>query len=397
MKVQVITRAFYEDVYLDFFIKYYLSLGFNRIVILKADREELGEYELSEFTEEQREKILIKYVINEGNGIYKNKGNIPLYLDNDFDWSLHIDVDEFLVYDTVKYKHIHDFINSMCDLTYNNFNKELDSIRLRWLCINKLNDKLDVHKLINNVINPEFVNREQVNNTNVHTFNDYLYSNKMEIYRFVKTLYKIKSVNNKVDEPISAHYAVLNDTNTKLVDSSITNNKLHKEHVYTSEISRTQMYKHAFILHFNTRSYSNALTKCLVTQLRDNKKIANMPEFIKFINTLPVNTINDYLNDNKLSINTFMKVITELKNTYLKFLNSKGFFPNKIAKYDKKYNYLITRDNYISLLKELINNNHELICETAFGNYELEQTILSDLCNKHGINYDNIKLMISLF
>ena len=37
MKYCVYTRAFYETPYLDFFIEHYINLGFDMIIILKAD------------------------------------------------------------------------------------------------------------------------------------------------------------------------------------------------------------------------------------------------------------------------------------------------------------------------------------------------------------------------
>ena len=37
MKCALYVRCFYESFYLDWFIEYYLNLGFDYIVILKAD------------------------------------------------------------------------------------------------------------------------------------------------------------------------------------------------------------------------------------------------------------------------------------------------------------------------------------------------------------------------
>lgn len=393
-KTQVLTRSFYEDAYLSFFIKYYLDLGFDRIVIFKADKEELGEFTLdflsSEkgYTEIDKERVIIKYVENEGNGIYSNPDNFPYYIDTTYDWSLHVDVDEFLVINRDKYAKIHDYIIDLHNIMGVKMN-ELYNVKFRWLCINKLNDRWGDD------------GDDSGNNCVIGSFKDYVDTNKLEIYSFVKGLYQTSKV---IDdrEKMDAHIVKFKDVITEkgklkgtpnciVIDNTFTLVNKYKSPLFGSNSNPEKNYCNGFILHFNTRSYSNSLTKCLVTQLRDNKKISDLQGFRKFINGI---NIDDVFNA-KADINTTKA--DKLRNSYTCYLNSKRFFPKKIAELHNKYSYLVPEENYLSQIKTVVNNNPELICKDVFINLEREREILAGLCKKFDINYDNLQAILSLF
>jgi hypothetical protein len=386
MKVQVLARSFYEDAYLVFFIKYYLDLGFDRIVIFKADKEELGPLSLDFLkTDNEKSRVIIKYVVNEGNNIYKNKDNFIYYKDTEYDWSLHVDIDEFLVINREKYNSIHDYIVDIHKIMNVSLN-DIYNIKFRWLCINKLNDNWDSNIIINN----EFMNINDKSYIS-GSFYDYVLKNKLEIYSFIKGMYKTDKLidnNEKMDAHIICFKDELNMDNRIVIDNTFTTINKYKSPLFGSNSIPKNNYCNGFILHFNTRSYSNALTKCLVTQLRENKKIKDLPEFVKFINNIDTNIIKSINNNEELDI---------IRKKFLSFLNSKAFFPNKIKNFNNKYNYLITNENYLQQIKTIINANNELIMHTAFIDFNKEIEILKMLCNKYNINYNNLKVILVLF
>lgn len=400
MKVQVITRSFYEDAYLAFFIKYYLDLGFDRIVIFKADKDELGEFSLDFLqSDEDRERVMLKYVVNEGNDIYKNPANFPYYIDTTYSWTLHVDVDEFLIINRKLYSRIHDYIIDLHKIMGVSMN-ELYNIKFRWLCINKLNDNWSSLPIVNNEFNNTLINtNDNDNNGNITrisnlSFNDYLMSNKLEIYSFVKGMYqtnKILTERDKMDAHIVKFQAKKLE-NRIVIDNKYTTVNKYKSPLFGSNSTPENNYCNGFILHFNTRSYSNSLTKCLVTQLRDNKKIKDLPGFRTFINDLSQDLLDEI---NNLTISD--DKAAELRKTYKEYLNSKSFFPDKIKNFHNKYEYLITRDNYINQLSTVIANNNELICKTPFIDLSREREIITGLCKKHNINYDKLKVLLKLF
>lgn len=371
MKVQLIARSYYEDAYLDFFLKYYINLNFDRIVILKTDHKELGEYKIPTDLEDSKEKIIIQYVKNEGNNIYRNRNYLHFFKDTNYDWTLLIDMDEFLIFDMNKYKNIQEFINSINE----QYNSKLLDIKLRWLCINKLNNNYDLENNLNNIHN--------LTSDNKYSFLNYILTNRLEQYKFIKTLYKTSIVNNS--SQIFAHFIKsnkLNETNmyldNKLINSVCVQYKL---------FNKTNNYANGFILHFNTRSYSNALTKCLVTKLRDSKKIKNLVQFKNFINTLNIDKINK--NDKEY--------INNIKRKYVLFLNHKYTFPIEIKNYNSRYKKLINFELILDQIYSMINNKNNLLVNDNFVNIETEKSILQKLCNDKKINYNKLNLILNLF
>ena len=88
MNYVVYVRCYYESFYMDWFIEYYLSLGFDYIVILKCDNLELN------IKNKYKDKVFIKKVKNNGDKLYDENISIIKHINNC--WCLMIDIDEIL-------------------------------------------------------------------------------------------------------------------------------------------------------------------------------------------------------------------------------------------------------------------------------------------------------------
>jgi hypothetical protein len=419
MKTRVVARAFYEDAYLDFFIKYYLAIGFDEIVILKADTDpeyNLPEYKLpDELTEEQKCRVVILPVKNTGNRILQEHYDVFInehpQCRKDIDWVLNIDCDEFLILDWEKYpggigNYLDSYLQELEDNSIVDNKDQVQQIKYRWMCITKLDNK--------------FQNQTQ-------TIKTYLDNYPMEVYRYVKSLGAVKHLISKKDavndnSRINCHFYLCNSQVDELKKSN--NEILHKltniylldgqySRVNNSDPRRFRKDKAAcvngFILHVNTRSLSNALTKCLVTQLRSNKKIKGLGSFKNWVSSFQVETLDTYLID---SDEKYKEEINKIKTALNKYLNSKYFFPMKI----KKYNNVLKKYLDEELLSELVNKKclgSELLCSAdcnaecntgitsiisiPFVNQDLENKILEGLCKEKGIDYEKLMKIMGLY
>lgn len=398
MKTKVITRAFYDDAYLDFFLGYYLGLGFDNITILKADAD-LFKYILPDYlTEEERRKITIVPVKNEGNNIVRI--NFNHYKDDTYDWVLNIDSDEFLVIDLNKYPNgIKDYIIETLERVEEQQKlqpNELQQIQFRWLCINKMNiDFSDNLQILNHLQHPD--EKHYQLSTNKTLLNDYILSNKLDVYRYVKSMATPHQMTND-GTGLNCHFFPLKKlSNAKkpinhniLLDNYFVNRN-------SSDPKSLRKDKKAmnwgFILHLNTRSLANAVTKCLVTQLRDNKKISNLDAFKKFINTCQIIPLEDILDKENT---TMIEKRKELKTQFMSYLNSKRFFSKKIRAYHNKVHKFIPEENYLPQLSSII-NKVKVCQDQPFVNLDKEMELLEGLCLKKGIQFEKMKWLLSLF
>ena len=398
MKVKVISRAFYDDAYLDFFLGYYLGLGFDNITILKADAD-LFDYQLPDYlTEEEKDKISIVPVKNEGNAIVRT--NFNHYKDNGYDWVLNIDSDEFLVIDLNKYPNgIKDYITETLERVKEQHDlqpDELQQIQFRWLCINKMN--------INFTDNLTVLNQLQYPDEKKYEFtdsklmlSDYILSNKLEVYRYVKSMATPRHMRNE-GTALNCHFFPLKHISNakKTINHNIMldNYFINKNNSDPKSLRKDKKAMNwGFILHLNTRSLANAVTKCLVTQLRVNKKISNLDAFKEFINTCQLSPLEDILDkENKKMVDKRQ----EVKNQFMSYLNSKRFFPKKIRAYHNKVNKFIPEENYLPQLSSVINKVG--VCNTrAFVNLDKEMSILEELCQNKRIQFEKMKWLLSLF
>jgi hypothetical protein len=409
MKTRVVARAFYEDAYLDFFIKYYLAIGFDEIVILKADTDpkyKLPEYKLpDELSEDQKRRVKILPVENTGNLILQEHYDVFINehpeCRKDIDWVLNIDCDEFLVLDWEKYSggignYLDSYLQELVDDDIVDNKEQVQQIKYRWMCITKLDNKFQDHP---------------------QTIKTYLDNYNMEVYKYIKSFGAIKHLIKKEEAKndvsrINCHFYLCKSIQEELQKSENEALKLRNNlNILDGQYSKVnnsdprQFRKdgvacsHGFILHVNTRSLSNALTKCLVTQLRDNKKIKGLDEFRKWVSSLDITTLENYINNNE----KYETLIINISNKLSKYLNSKYLFPMKIKRYNEKLKNYLDKE----LLLELVNKKclgSKLLCndtigilETPFVNQELENKILEGLCMFKNIEYAKLVKIMELY
>jgi len=156
-KCCVITRAFYEDAYLNFFIEYYIKLGFEHIFICKSDNIVFSQ-------NNYKDKVTIFYDNNDipgnkstfngesfkGYGIIANPvdDKIPILKNSEYDWVLNVDNDELLYLENGNIK---DFLNK-------NISDDINIIHFRWGMISRkdnfylgFNETLQVYPIHSNL------------------------------------------------------------------------------------------------------------------------------------------------------------------------------------------------------------------------------------------------------
>lgn len=368
-KFKVVVRAFYEDAYLDFFIKWYLELGFDRIDILKADHDIHGDGGIS-----TNDKVRIIPVANTGNQILVDMYHV--FRDLDFDWVLNIDADEYLMLDRVKYPNgIGDMVRDVeswmdgKSVPSNN----LQMMAFNWICI----DKLDI-----------------VSGTGTNgacTMQDMVTGYPLHVYSFIKSFVKPcelpviitaeHNCHNMVTMPTKVYERVTGKRMCHVLGDTICEVTTHKYNITTE----TNNFKWGYILHLNTRSLANALTKSLVTQLRRRKQIADLNVFIELINGIDITKLQSVDQTYKQS------VMEQFKSQ----LNLKWWFPIKVRNYHNIYNDTITKhiDYATNILKTC--NPDLMFIDIVNREHELKQ--LEQLCVNVGVNWEKCKVVLELF
>lgn len=244
MKCCVYTRAFLERAYLTSFIEHYVSLGFDKIIILKADTT------LYTCPDEFKSFVEIHNVPNKGNDL------IPVYIDkvkkSTYDWILSVDVDEFLLLNK-KYKDIKDFVSLQLSK-----NANINGFFFRWGAIEKYDvdqglcfqDLLLKYKIFKNIHIKSMIKRTFLSTQiNPHYFK---FSNKPVIY-FENKIY---------DTPSPLH-------------------NLTK-----------QSYDDSILVHVHTRSVHNIVTKSCKTALT-SKIIRSADKFKALVHENSLNNCFD--------------------------------------------------------------------------------------------------------
>jgi hypothetical protein len=402
MKTRVVSRAYYEDAYLDFFILYYLLIGFDEIVILKADydinKKNNTVYELPDFLDDEwKEKVKIKPVENLGNDILLE--NYEVFKDDSVDWVLNVDIDEFLILDWEKYSGgINDYLKKyLNELKCNKLVDDIEhvqQIKYRWMCITKMDNKLQDK---NNIF-------------------DYVNNYPLECYKYIKSFGSTKHMPDKTNKQINCHFFINNNISKDIENSyniSRNENIYKKNHIYILDNNYCSVNNsdpktlckdgnactYGYILHINTRSLTNAVTKCLVTKLRDNKKITNLTKFSEFINNINTDDINKFIKDTKKYSND----IEYHKKKFNYFLNSKYIFPLKINKGHLSVVNFLNMNKLNDLLinkclhSKLLNNGKHHIKDIVFCNLNVENDIFKTLCHEKNIDYDKCMLLMQLY
>jgi hypothetical protein len=136
-------------------------------------------------------------------------------------------------------------------------------------------------------------------------------------------------------------------------------------------------FKWGCILHLNSRSMTNTLTKCLVTELRDNKKISNIDAFRSWVNGFSVKASSG------LNLGVKLKL--------LEFLNKKGTFPNEIQHWNTMYRDRVPEQNITDLLATI----PAKLGTVEIVVLEIEKEIIRDICLEKCITYDKCVAMIN--
>ena len=297
----VITRAKYEQAYINTFINHYLNLGFNHIYIFIEHTEKYEEQSYTNVT-------FIKYVKKEkviNNKILlnflKNKKNI--------DWVLYCDCDEFLFLENnIKIK---DYINKY-------YKPGIGQFLFKWAMIEN-------YKSLKNENNMKNI----FNYSNIYTNSHY------------KSLFRLKNLINIT----CPHFAVINN-NTYLNNKKITNlvGYFKNEHNNNNNINVNDYT--SFVLHYHNRNAENTIIKCL-TYWYNNIDL----NILNKINNIPVNDIKKYISKINLSFHhsRFKKINKYIKNKNINFIENMTIDIQKeydiIYSLSKKYNIEICKIN----------------------------------------------------
>jgi hypothetical protein len=235
MKFCVCVRSFLEGPYLDFFIEHYILLGFDKILILKSDKEPY--YCKAEFAA----RVKIIEVENTGNKILQE--NIQEIKTTGCDWTFFPDTDEILILNK-EYKNIKDFT----EMKLKEF-PQINSFYFRWAMIERCDNEANTS--LKNILN---------------TYN-------MFSSRFIKSMVRTSCIRILQDP----HTCGLTDNLIYLEGKLISLNKsVHDLQPYSYN-------KDATLIHIHTRSINNIIIKSLFTVL-DSKRILSLKGLINYIN-----------------------------------------------------------------------------------------------------------------
>lgn len=238
MKCCVYTRSFNEDPYIYFFIEHYISLGFDKIIILKADNNiiNLGNY---------HNYVDIHYVENLENRL------LPIHTKKviNYDWVLSIDIDEILL---INDNNIKEYINKRLEI-----DKNINMFYFRWGIVEKY-DNSNINNLIDltkhyNIYENDHIKTMTKGNLITSVWHPHLIDLKVKPYIFFESSFlESNKPNNHSISPVS--------------------------------------YKNSILLHLHTRSLNNLVIKAFTTRLgyygrnTIQKKIKNIYNFTKLIN-----------------------------------------------------------------------------------------------------------------
>ena len=234
MKCCLLTRFFYEDPHIDFYIEHYLKLGFCKIIILKMDKVRYS------INKKYQPYVEFYYTDNHGDCIFGDIGH--LLKNSNCDWGLVADSDEYLVINN-KYKSIQEFINEKISKF-----PEITGFYFRWGIINRFDNLFD------------------------NDFEKIQQKYKLFDNEHIKTMVKISNF-KKIKSSHICHVEPYNF----YIDNKVTKHESPWQKVVNNS------YDEAFLLHIHTRSINDIIIKSLNTVF-EGKQIKNKKNFIHFIN-----------------------------------------------------------------------------------------------------------------
>lgn len=284
MQCCVFTRFVYDVPYLDSFIEHYINLGFDKVIILYHD---LVEYHLSDSLLEYVELIQVE---NNGN---KLLNEYKYVFENDYDWVLNVDSDEFLVihpdYPTIK-----DYI------TYKLAeNEDINMFQFSWAWIHAFNPPPQI--TLTNMFKKYkiFIGSKDTDNSKVIWVKSLTKVEHIEYMTCHNCVLNVPAVIH-VDKRVEYHKGKGCDTDSEgevlqRDDDDDDNNNEEEENNSVNLLprcytKRENTYSETALIHINTRNMMNAIIKGLnihVTQVK-RKRIKNLKRLKKFVNHFDV-------------------------------------------------------------------------------------------------------------
>ena len=268
MRTCVYTRFVYEVPYIESFIYHYLELGFDKIIILYND---IVDFDVPESI---LEEVDIVKVENNGNKLLNQYKEL---FQEDYDWVLNVDSDEFLILDE-KYKTIKDYI-----VTKLAEDEEINIMQFSWGWLHAFNppNKYTFNDIVNNY--KIFVGSKDTDTKDI----------------WVKSLTKVSDIEyitchncilkKDIHPVISVNNLVLRKNNEDFNDEGNDEDDSDDDEVNLlprSYAMREHTYTESVIIHLNTRNMMNAIIKGLnihVTQVK-RKRIKKLKPLKKFVN-----------------------------------------------------------------------------------------------------------------
>jgi hypothetical protein len=281
MKCCVYSRFYKENNYIDSFIEHYLNLGFDLILILLV--EDNNDYKLNlNFVD----KVTIINVENKGNKLldmYKNQ--IPDYID----WILSVDSDEYLMLNK-RYKNIKDY------LKINYTDENINIFPFFWVLTHRLKTNTD------NLYNL-FTKYKKYVGYDVSMISSSLQETKRRQLSkkvYCKCLFKNTDVFYKIEK----HMPVYKNINRYIYFNNEVFYEKDKNKI-TSLSVKKNYYEDAFILHLETRSFTDLIKKSLTNHgsMVVKKKVKKV-DFYTFLDN--INKENNY---------EYKYLLGKLKNT----------------------------------------------------------------------------------
>ena len=274
MRCCVYTRFVYEVPYIESFIDHYLQLGFDKIILLYHD---ICKFDVPDHLIEEVELVEVE---NNGNKLLNEYKH--LFQEDDFDWVLNVDSDEFLILGN-EYSSIKEFINAKLDEE----DAEINMFQFSWGWLHAFNAP-------SSFTFPDYVRNYQI-------FLGSKDTDTKDIW--VKSLTKVVDI-----EYMTCHNCVLrNNISPVIYVNGKVLRRVSKEDLIeengkdsdgeedeNNEINllprsyalRDNTYSEGVLIHVNTRNMMNAIIKGLhihVTQVK-RKRIKKFKELKKFVN-----------------------------------------------------------------------------------------------------------------
>lgn len=320
MKFCLFVRMYNDEPFIDFFIEYYLQLGFDKIIILNSSN--------NGYTNLNKQVIIHKIPFEHPIKLFMNY--IHLVESCSFcNWVLPVDTDEFLILNN-KYNTIKEFVEDKLKM-----NSEINVFQFRWLMIEKMDNE-------------------------ICNFKDIIKNYKKYSNHHIKSMTKISDIKS-----LTEHHPILNKKAVVFLENKCINKLSPNKHAITPN-----SYSDSTLLHIHTRSIDDIVLKALtrkfyghqIKSIETFKHIISKPiDLNTFKNTigakagLPFAHSSNFSNNTaNISIDTFN--IPNIQIDFVKKSFADSLLRNALNKHNINYNqYRIYIEQLIKKINELYN------------------------------------------